>query len=95
MHQDGLTHQVAREPAHDLYGVVLSRDLDVPGIRAARPRELGTCRLHTQDEHLHLDRPFYRPGLDGWRRMLAQIGCALAITCSRVTFMLCDSAACS
>ena len=27
--------------------------------------------------------------------MLAQIGCALAITCSRVTFMLCDSAACS
>src|SRR5258708_3048727 len=91
--QDRLAHQVARKPADDLDRVVLCVELDVPRIRAAWTRQLRASGLHAQDEDLHLDRPLDHPGLDG-RRVAAQTGWALASTCSRVTFMLCDSPAC-
>jgi hypothetical protein len=93
VHEDRLTHEVAGNSAHDLDRVFVAGDLDVPGVRAARPSQLGLPRPRSEDEHLGLDGPFDRPRFDG-RRCVAQVGCALARTWSRVTFMLCDSPAC-
>ena len=73
MDQDRLAHQVARKAADDLDRIILRVELDVPGIRAARTRELRASGLHAQDEHLDLDRPLYHPRLER-RRVAAQIG---------------------
>src|ERR1700681_1945092 len=94
MHQDWLAHQVTRQAAHHLDGVVVSVYLDVPRVRAARSRQVGPSSPHPENEGLCLAWPLHCPWLYGRLRLWAQIACARARTCSRVTFMLCDSLAC-
>src|SRR5690348_13476937 len=95
VHEQRLAHQVRRQPGHHVDGVVLGADLDVPGVRTARPGELGGAVLHPEHEDLGLDRPgdVEAPDRTG-SPLLLQSGLAIAATPARVTFMLCASRPC-
>src|ERR1700737_1260641 len=92
MHQERLAHQIARQAADNLNGVVVGADFDVPRVRTAGPGQLRHGATETKHEDLCLDRSagVERRQILGW----VQTGCAMASTCSGVTCMLCASRPC-
>src|ERR1700730_9284865 len=69
MHEQGRTHQVARESGDELHGIVLLGDFDEPRIGPAWPCELRPTRPQPEHKDLCLYRSLDRPGRP-WRHYL-------------------------
>jgi hypothetical protein len=70
---DRVTDVRSHESRHGVDGVVILTELDVPGFRAARSRELDGVVVQPQDEHLGLDRTLDVEVVDGTARHVSYL----------------------